>query len=220
MEAMFTVLCIRHGECAEDDVKRLHGAAFDPSLTTRGIHQAHLVGRRLATRADASELVVLTSPAMRARGTAAIVASELGTEPLVDRDLREIDVGELSGRSDNEAWALCESLKRRWARGDLDAGYPGGDDLRYLLDRMRRVFLHAARFGAEGHTVILIGHSGAFGVSLPQLFRGGGDRIGYCTVSEVRYAVHGGVPAGVVIAWADASHLRQLPCSPDPKYPK
>lgn len=213
---MFTALCIRHGECAEGDVRTLHGASFDPSLTARGMHQARLVGRRLAARADASAMMVLTSPARRTQGTAAIVASALGAEPLVERGLREIDVGELSGRSDDEAWAQCASLKRRWARGELDAGYPGGDDLRCLLDRVRRVFLRAARHGAAGRTAILIGHSGALGVSLPRLFRGGGDRIGHCTVSEVRYSVHAGLPVGAVVAWADAAHLRPPPGPTEP----
>ena len=69
-------LC-RHAKAADGDPDELR------ALTPKGVEQARALGRRLADAGDAP-VVVLASPFVRARQTAAIVAEETGAELVVE----------------------------------------------------------------------------------------------------------------------------------------
>ena len=89
---MSRILLVRHGESEWNAVGRWQGQANSP-LTDLGRHQA-----KAATRAVGRVDAVFCSDLDRARETAEIIASELGTGPvIVDPGLRERDAGEWSG---------------------------------------------------------------------------------------------------------------------------
>jgi phosphohistidine phosphatase len=74
------IYLVRHGEAApgEPDHER--------PLTTAGLEQARRVGERLATESP-RPVAVLTSPLLRARQTAELIAAPLGLEPEPDERL-------------------------------------------------------------------------------------------------------------------------------------
>lgn len=90
-----TLVLVRHGIHA--DPSRCAGARHDPPLAPAGHAQATAAAERLAACAD----VVVTSPARRARQTAAAFADELA----VDARLAERDFGVWEGCSWEEVWA-------------------------------------------------------------------------------------------------------------------
>lgn len=94
-------------------------AKFQPRaeapLTPPGREQAAGLAAALEGR---SITIVYSSPVLRAIETSVIVAHHLGVEYEVREALREVDVGNLEGRSDEEAW-------RQW-RSCLRAGRTGG----------------------------------------------------------------------------------------------
>lgn len=90
-----TLVLVRHG--AHADPSRCAGARHDPSLTPEGRVQATAAAERLAARVD----VVVTSPARRARQTAAAFADE----PAVDPRFAERDFGVWEGWSWEAVWA-------------------------------------------------------------------------------------------------------------------
>lgn len=73
------LILIRHGECGT--------TSTDDALTSRGEWQAQQIGQRLA---DTPVAALLSSPLLRALGTASIIAQQLGNCPVeVWEELRE-----------------------------------------------------------------------------------------------------------------------------------
>jgi Histidine phosphatase superfamily (branch 1) len=81
-----------------------------------------------ATRELSRPPALFASPLRRAQQTAEIVAGRLGGDVKTLDDLREVNVGDLDGRSDPEAWEIYESVLDDWRRGDHDRRFPGGED--------------------------------------------------------------------------------------------
>ena len=74
------VYLVRHAEAAPGDPDH------ERPLTTMGLEQARRVGERLATETP-RPVAVLTSPLLRARQTAELIATPLGLEPEDDERL-------------------------------------------------------------------------------------------------------------------------------------
>ena len=91
------LLLVRHGEseaAREDEPFELVEGHGDPALAPEGRAQAELVGERLASEPiDA----IYVSNLRRTAETAAPLAARLGLTPTVDRDLREVHLGEWEG---------------------------------------------------------------------------------------------------------------------------
>jgi probable phosphoglycerate mutase len=119
-----TILLARHGETDWNRERRWQGHA-DPPLNARGRAQARELALALA---DEPIEGVYASDLSRARETAEIVASARGVGVVVDRALREIDVGEWTGLTTAEIEARYPEGYRwhldggdGWARGEPHA---------------------------------------------------------------------------------------------------
>jgi broad specificity phosphatase PhoE len=105
-----TLVLIRHAETDWNRDNRFQGHA-DPPLNDAGRAQA----RTLADELGAERFAALyTSPLRRAAETAAILASELGLEPVSDAALEEIDVGSWSGLTRDEVGERFPDGYARW----------------------------------------------------------------------------------------------------------
>ncbi len=93
---MTTLFLVRHGETDWNAAGRWQGHADIP-LNERGRAQAQMLAEELVAQ-EGVELVYASDLA-RARETAEILARRLGVEVVLDRDLREIDVGSREGRT-------------------------------------------------------------------------------------------------------------------------
>ena len=90
---MTEFLLVRHGETDWNRDRRFQGHA-DPGLNDTGRVQAlELADELAAERIDA----IYASDLARARETAEIIAGRVGAPVVLDRELREIDVGEWQG---------------------------------------------------------------------------------------------------------------------------
>ncbi len=94
----------RHAETAFNRARRMQGNDAHTPLTRAGLAQAEAMGEALAAhfRGQVGPPVrIVTSPAGRARQTAAILAEHLGIDYFAcraDARLREIEVGDWAGR--------------------------------------------------------------------------------------------------------------------------
>src|ERR1051326_5519394 len=95
---MTVLLLARHGETEWNRAGRYQGHA-DPPLNETGRGQARALAAGLA---GAGIGRVYTSDLARARETAEIVAAELGVTVVLERELREIDVGSWMGLTREE----------------------------------------------------------------------------------------------------------------------
>ncbi len=104
---------MRHGETEWNLEHRMQGG-IDSALTTRGRDQARAMGRMLAQRGvDARSHHILSSPQGRATATATLA---FGVAPQTDPRLREIAMGDWTGR----------------LRSEIDALWPGPPDEHFL----------------------------------------------------------------------------------------
>jgi broad specificity phosphatase PhoE len=148
----------RHGRSTANVARILDSAPPGAPLDELGREQAAQLGARLA---DRPVRAVHASRALRARQTAAPVATAHGLPVDVVDGVHEVFLGDLEGRSDPAALAAFDEVYAAWWRGDLAARPPGGEsalDLRArYLPAVERIVGGAA---ADGD-VVLVSHGAA-----------------------------------------------------------
>jgi alpha-ribazole phosphatase len=130
------LILVRHCE-PQEDTRGLCYGRLDIGLSDAGREHAERLGEALARHEwDA----VYSSPRLRARETAVAVNRDV----VIEDDLREIDFGELEGRSYDEIAATDPELYRAWMERPTTVHFPGGESFAELkvraleaLDRMR-----------------------------------------------------------------------------------
>ncbi|HEX4745008.1 MAG TPA: histidine phosphatase family protein [Candidatus Limnocylindria bacterium] len=140
---------MRHGE-SEGNAARIFTGHLDSPLTETGRRQAAAVAEALAAvKVDR----VISSDLARARDTAEAIARRHGLTVETFPELREIDLGEMAGRSFDDARAHPD-----WSE-DGFVQWPGGESLDAVFDR---AFGLVSRIVAEspGRTVVVVGHGG------------------------------------------------------------
>ena len=127
---MTPILMARHGETTYNAERRFQGHSPRAVLTERGREEARALAD-LAAREDLAALY--TSPLVRARETAAIVAERVGLEPVVDDRFAETDTGEWTDvRYDDVDAKLFEA----WKHAGEGWRYPGGESLDEQQERV------------------------------------------------------------------------------------
>jgi probable phosphoglycerate mutase len=149
-----TILLARHGETDWNSERRWQGHEDRP-LNDVGRAQARELADTLADRAID---VVYSSDLVRAHETALIVAGRLGLPVEIDAGLREVDVGDWSGRVHAEIEGLDPEGYRRWQEGGK--GWSGGESYEEMGERVVGAVLRlAARH--PGQTLLLVTHGGS-----------------------------------------------------------
>jgi broad specificity phosphatase PhoE len=150
------VLWARHGENVANLTRTLSYRVFDGDLTDVGRRQARELGGRLAAGGGDRIGLLACSPLRRARQTADIVGQRLGLPVAMELDdLREVNVGELDGRSDAEAWEIYAAVLAAWRAGDTLARFPGGENRDELCARLLRALTVVARSAVAGPPLVL-----------------------------------------------------------------
>jgi len=169
------LLWARHGQNAANLTRTLSYRVYDRGLTDTGRRQAGELAERLAAAGAGPIGLLACSPLRRARQTAGIVGARLGLPVgLVLDDLREVDVGDLDGRSDAGAWDTYTRVLAAWRAGDTRARFPGGEDRDELCARLRRALAEVARGaagtrGAGGARSLVVAHGASLRAALPGL---------------------------------------------------
>jgi 2,3-bisphosphoglycerate-dependent phosphoglycerate mutase len=137
-----TLLLVRHGETDWNAERRWQGHA-DVPLNERGRSQALTLAEELVGegRVDA----VYASDLARARETGEIVSRRLGLDLVLDRDLREIDVGSREGRT----WTEIDD-QPEW----------DGEPSNAHASRVLRALLRIAQ-AHDGGRVLVVTHGGS-----------------------------------------------------------
>ena len=156
---------VRHGESEANVLGVISNRGAEHGLTERGRRQAETLARDLQ---GAGVARIYSSPLLRARETADILATILDVAFEVTDALREFDCGVAEGRSDPGAWALHQSVVEAWMEhGDLDARIEEGESFVDIRDRFVP-FVRGLMESCEGAApVILVGHGGLYQCMLP-----------------------------------------------------
>jgi broad specificity phosphatase PhoE len=144
-----TFYFVRHGQ-SEGNAARIFTGQTDSPLTERGRQQAVAVADELANvKFDR----IVSSDLSRTRDTAEVIAKRHGMAVEVLPELREIDVGERTGKDFDETAALPG-----WNEDGFVA-WPGGESLDEVLGRTLGAVERLTR-ESPGKTILIVGHGG------------------------------------------------------------
>ena len=150
-----TTTLLRHGVTIHTAHKRFSGwGGDDPGLSDEGQQQARDTAAHLARLGEID--LVVTSPMVRTKETAATVAAQLGVDVLVEHDLRECSFGEWDGLTFAEVQQTSPEELTQWLASTA-VRPPGGESFDEVSGRVM-----AARdrlLGDQsGRTLLLVTH--------------------------------------------------------------
>ena len=129
---MTRIFIARHAETEWNRLRRIQGGGSDTPLNETGLKQVRCLAGRLAIEKLEA---IISSPLGRARVTAEAIAHEHGQMAVeLDRDLREIDAGELEGRLVAEVGGGLGLLLTAVTENGLPR-LPGGETLADVRER-------------------------------------------------------------------------------------
>lgn len=146
------IILIRHAEPAKSARGRAIGRT-DVGLSREGAGRA----RELAAALVADRVV--SSPAKRARSTAAPIARACGVDLEIEEDIREIDFGEVDGQTFASIERARPDLYARWMRSPTAVAFPDGENWTELRERSTAALERLALTG-ERRTTIAVTHLG------------------------------------------------------------
>jgi alpha-ribazole phosphatase/probable phosphoglycerate mutase len=191
---MSRLILVRHCE-PQDDARGLCYGTLDIGLSAAGHEHAARVAARLA---EHSYDAVYASPRARTLDTAAPIAAARGMAPLIEHDLREIDFGELEGRSYDEIADTEPDLYRAWMETPTQVRFPGGES---FADVKRRALPAFDRIRARHESAVVVTHGGVARAGLA-------DWLGMPDDAIFRLAQeYGGV---TIVDWLGAAPLVRL----------
>jgi broad specificity phosphatase PhoE len=189
-EGATRLVLVRHEEPDASARGRCYGR-LDVPLSAEGRVRSERLGAGLA---GLSLAAVYSSPLRRSLDTAAAIAAAANLELRTDERLRELDFGELEGRTYDDVRAERPELYRAWMETPTRVRFPGGEA---FADLCGRVLAASAEIRAAhaGEAVALVAHGGVVRVILA-------DALGLADEAIFRLGQsHGGVS---VVDWLGA----------------
>lgn len=152
------VYWVRHGENPANVSGQFSNRRVDLDLTGRGVVQATQAAEFLAAQPMGTG-PVFSSPLRRALQTAEIIAARLGRPVEVLEDLREVDLGDLEGRSDAAAVDQYWDVLASWRAGDRSRSFPGGENHLQMAARIEAA-LERVTSASAGQPGVVAAHAG------------------------------------------------------------
>jgi broad specificity phosphatase PhoE len=144
---------MRHGEVERGG--RLLGRT-DAALSTRGVEQAHELGKVLT---NARLSIVYSSDLQRARTTADIVAKHTSSTVRADAAWREIDMGQWDDRTLASVHQEAPQLVAQLFNDPASFEYPDGESFPVFIARVQKALEHLQQTHERGD-VALVTHGG------------------------------------------------------------
>jgi broad specificity phosphatase PhoE/ribonuclease HI len=151
-EAPTQLVLVRHGSTVHSADRRFSGRNELPLDEAGQLQAAALAGRAPSWGVDA----VVSSPLLRARQTADVIASGLGIAAEVNDDIIEVDFGAWEGLTFAEAQCDYPAELTAWLASP-DAAPPEGESFATAARRIRRG-RDAIIAGHPGRTVVVVTH--------------------------------------------------------------
>jgi probable phosphoglycerate mutase len=202
-----TLIFARHGETADNRRLVFQGQA-GKALNALGRAQAGRLAERMRHHPPD---VIVASDLERAHETAKIVGAACGVTPELDPDLREVDVGQWTGRSHEEVQELYPDEWNAWSSG-IDVRRGGGETYGELSERIERAVVRAAT-KYVGKRVLLVSHGGSIKAYVAKMLGVSADGmralagVGNCGLTVIERDGRG---RSRLHAWNDTAHLEGL----------
>jgi broad specificity phosphatase PhoE len=197
------LVLIRHASSTWNDERRIQGQ-LDPPLSERGREQAGKLAARL--RGVALE-GFYSSDLQRALETAAAIASEVGRDPVLVPELREVALGEWEGLNREEITARYPEAWESWRTAPSWDVIPGGEGTHAFEGRVGAAL---DRLLARHHTgrVLVVTHGGVIQVALLRAVGRSSNGLFPFTIQNTSLTILEGGPGRLVIGRVnDTCHL-------------
>ena len=148
------LILVRHGETEWNRTGRCQGVA-DIELNHNGKKQVRELGSALKGETISA---IYSSDLKRALGTAQEIASHHKLSVNIDKDLREMDQGELEGLSFSEIRERYDHVLKEWRESPETLKLPKGESLTELQERALRAF-NKVLARHMGETVVIVSHN-------------------------------------------------------------
>ena len=213
LEAPTTLLLARHGATAYSLEKRFSGSGgVDLPLIELGQQQGAALAQEIAARGEATRIV--TSPLLRARQTADLIASATELPVEILEEFAECSFGEWDGHTFTEVREKWPEEMADWLASTAVAP-PGGESFDACQARVRRG-LRSVLDRFPGEAVVVVAHvtpikllvTDAVGAPVDSLYR---MELPPCSLSKVAWFPDGN---SSMFSFAEAAHLRDLPGPP------
>jgi probable phosphoglycerate mutase len=160
------LLLVRHGESQPaypDQPFPMTDGRADPELAPEGLQQAELVGLRLAAGPPIDAIYVTSL--RRTAQTAAPLAKRLGLQPAVERELREVGLGEWEGGLYRKMIAENHPLAQRMRAEERWDVIPGAEPSAHFTARVRGAVERLAAAHPDQRVAVFT-HGGVIGRAL------------------------------------------------------
>jgi len=137
-----TIFVIRHGLAT--------GNEPDDPLEPEGEEHARQLADFLSQRTDMKIDRLISSPYLRAKQTAAVLAKRFNLECCTDKRLRELELGETSLKGE----ALWEELRKHFE--DVELKFPQGESNQQVLNRVME--LTEELLQSDQQTIMIVTH--------------------------------------------------------------
>jgi broad specificity phosphatase PhoE len=182
---------VRHGESEANTLRVISNRESRFGLTTLGKEQALILADRLK---DVPVTAIFSSPILRAKETAEILAHSFQLTYQITEALREYDCGILEDKSDEESWKLHGEIAEDWTLHHNHQRKPEGGE--NFLDIKKRFVPFIESFTQNGYHaedhILLVSHGGLLQLMLPEVLtnidhafvRSNGIRHTQCIIAE------------------------------------
>ncbi len=123
---MTRLVLVRHCETVWNEAGRFQGGSTLLSLTPRGQRHAAALSRAVAFY---DPVALYASALPRAMETACAIGGTLKLQPVPMRELRELEMGEMTGITGQEFRAKYPELAARWQADPSAVTLPGGESV-------------------------------------------------------------------------------------------
>lgn len=192
------LLLARHAETVWHEENRYAGARSDPGLTAHGLRQVDELAKGVSA---AGVQIVASSPLERALRTATPAADVLGVPVQVVPGLREVDFGDLEGRTIAEADPdLVRKFRADPVANPFPRAEPPADAAARAVTALRELDVQH-----DGKTVLVVAHStllrlalcALLGLPLPT-YRQVFPRLDNVQVTEIKLSADPAQPAALL----------------------
>ena len=149
-----TLFVIRHAESEWNPIGRYQGL-LNPGLSERGKKQAELLAEELKNKGIE---LIYTSPLLRTKATAEVIAKILNVPLIEDRRVIEIDHGVWSGKLVEEVKREYPEMFETWIKEPWKVDFPQGENLLAVYERVKN-FIGEIKEKHKDQTVAVVSHT-------------------------------------------------------------
>jgi probable phosphoglycerate mutase len=199
------IYLVRHGQSQGNIEGRVQGW-LDSPLSERGQQQAHCLARRLAAETEIH--VVVTSPLLRAVDTAKIIANYLKCPLKYDPNLRDYNMGPITGLTLPEIKEKYPERYLAFAHNEPATYLPGEEGTEPFMKRVQRGMERVLAQIGDGQAALVVAHTGTLNICLKSWLEISGHNLSPFEFNNASISV---VRVNAVLKWLirlnDTCHL-------------